>query len=179
MSRIGNAPVTLPSAVTVSVIEGKITVVGPKGALETPLLDHISVSQNDEIISVSRDSDEPKVRAAHGLTRALIQNMVNGVTEGFKKELEVNGVGYRVQVAGTDLKMSLGFSHEIVYKIPADVQVQVEGNKITVTGIDRQRVGQAAADIREFKKPEPYKGKGIKYADERIIRKAGKSGKEK
>ena len=179
MSRIGNKVIPVPAGITLSVADGIITVTGPKGTLSTPLLDGISVTEADSIITVARSSEDRYVKAAHGLTRALIANMIEGTTNGFKKTLEVNGVGFRVAVAGNVLKMSLGFSHEINFTIPEDVQVSVEANVITVSGIDRQRVGQVAAEIREFKKPEPYKGKGIKYSDERIIRKAGKSGKEK
>jgi large subunit ribosomal protein L6 len=121
----------------------------------------------------------PKVRAAHGLMRALINNMVQGVSQGFSKQLELNGVGYRVAMQGSDLKLNIGFSHDVIYKVPQGVQVSVEQNKMTVTGIDKQQVGQVAAEIRALKKPEPYKGKGIKYIDERILRKSGKSGKDK
>lgn len=179
MSRIGKKPIQVPANVQINIVNGDIKVTGSKGELSTPLLTGIKVQVLDQTVEVSRDSDEPKIRAAHGLTRALIQNMVTGVTDGFSKELEVNGVGFKVQLQGTDLKMSLGFSHDVVFKIPSDVQVKVEANKITVSGVDKQRVGQVAAEIRQCKKPEPYKGKGIKYVDERIIRKAGKSGKEK
>ncbi len=178
MSRVGNKPIQVPAGVTVTLADGVIAVAGPKGNLSTPLLQGISLAQTDGIITIARSSEDRYVKAAHGLTRALVANMIEGVTNGFKKQLEVNGVGFRVGVSGNTLKMSLGFSHEIVFTIPDDVQVTVEQNVITVSGIDRQRVGQVAAEIREFKKPEPYKGKGIKYMDERIIRKAGKSGKE-
>ncbi len=178
MSRVGNKVISVPAGVTVSVDNSIITVTGSKGTLNTPLLSGITVTQEGETLSVVRNSEDRYVRAAHGLTRALIANMIEGTTNGFKKQLEVNGVGFKVNMAGNTLKMSLGFSHEINYTVPEDVQVSVEQNVITISGIDRQRVGQVAADIREFKKPEPYKGKGIKYIDERIIRKAGKSGKE-
>ncbi len=179
MSRVGNKIITLPSGVTVSVADDTLTVTGPKGTLTQPLMEHISIEQDGDIITVKRASEDRYVRAAHGLIRALLANMIEGVTNGFKKTLEVNGVGFRIQLAGNTLKMNLGFSHEINFPVPEDVQIQVEANNIIVSGIDRQRVGQVAADIREFKKPEPYKGKGIKYSDERIIRKAGKSGKDK
>jgi large subunit ribosomal protein L6 len=128
---------------------------------------------------VTRENDEPKNRAKHGLMRALINNMVSGVTKGFSKKLEINGVGFRVAQQGADLKFNLGFSHDVIYKIPAGITAVIEQNTITVTGISKQQVGQVAAEIRAQKKPEPYKGKGIKYADERIIRKSGKSGKDK
>jgi len=126
-----------------------------------------------------RANDEPKTRAKHGLMRALVNNMVVGVSQGFSKKLEINGVGYRVAMQGTDLKLNLGFSHDVIYKMPAGVNAALEQNTITISGINRQQVGQVAAEIRALKKPEPYKGKGIKYEGERIIRKSGKSGKDK
>jgi large subunit ribosomal protein L6 len=127
---------------------------------------------------VGRANDEAENRARHGLMRSLVNNMVSGVSQGFEKKLEINGVGYRVQPQGADLKFNLGFSHDVIYKLPSTVQAKVEQNNITISGSDKQQVGQIAAEIRALKKPEPYKGKGIKYADERIIRKSGKSGKE-
>jgi large subunit ribosomal protein L6 len=139
----------------------------------------VTVKQEEGIVVVTRENDEPKNRAKHGLMRSLINNMVVGVSQGFSKQLEVNGVGFRVATAGQDLKMNLGFSHEVVYHLPQGIQATVEQNKITISGIDKQQVGQVAAEIRALKKPEPYKGKGIKYVDERIIRKSGKSGKDK
>lgn len=178
MSRIGKLPIEIPSGVTITVDSGVVKVTGPKGELSTPILEGISVKQEENQILVSRANDEAVNRARHGLIRTLINNMVVGVTQGFSKELEVNGVGFRVNMAGADLNMKLGFSHEIKYPVPVGIQVSVEQNKITVSGIDKQQVGQVAAEIRSFKKPEPYKGKGIKYVDERIIRKSGKSGKE-
>lgn len=179
MSRVGKKPVKIPANVQINIVDGDIKVTGPKGELKTPLLNGIKVQISDQLLEVSRESEDPRIRAAHGLTRALVQNMIIGVTDGFSKELEVNGVGFKVQLSGSDLRMSLGFSHEVIFKVPADVHVKVDANRIIVTGIDKQRVGQVAAEIRECKKPEPYKGKGIKYIDERSIRKAGKSGKEK
>jgi len=134
------------------------------------------VKQEGEELVVSRANDEPKVRARHGLMRALLNNMVNGVSQGFSKKLEINGVGYRVAAQGTDLKLNLGFSHDVIYKVPTGVTTAIEQNTITVNGISRQQVGQVAAEIRALKKPEPYKGKGIKYQGERLIRKSGKSG---
>jgi large subunit ribosomal protein L6 len=139
----------------------------------------ITVKQEGEELIVTRANDEPKVRARHGLMRALLNNMVTGVSQGFSKKLEINGVGYRVAAQGADLKLNLGFSHDVMYKIPQGVSAEVQQNTITVSGIDRQQVGQVAAEIRALKKPEPYKGKGIRYEGERIIRKSGKSGKEK
>jgi large subunit ribosomal protein L6 len=179
MSRVGKLPIAIPSGVTFTLDPTTIKVQGSKGELSIPQLDGITVKQEDNEIVVTRANDEPKIRAKHGLQRALINNMVTGLTEGYSKKLEVNGVGFRVALAGQDLKMNLGFSHEVVYKIPQGVTATVEQNKITISGIDKQQVGQVAAEIRALKKPEPYKGKGIKYEDERIIRKSGKSGKDK
>jgi large subunit ribosomal protein L6 len=138
----------------------------------------INVAVEDSQILVTRVNDEAANRARHGLMRSLVNNMVTGVSQGFEKKLEINGVGYRVQLQGSDLKFNLGFSHDVIYNVPPDVQVKVEQNTITVSGSSKQQVGQVAAEIRSLKKPEPYKGKGIKYADERLIRKSGKSGKE-
>lgn len=179
MSRVGKSPITVPSGVSLSLDTDIITVTGPKGTLSVNKLPSLSFNQNESIVTVSRDNEEQTVRAQHGLMRSLVQNMVTGVSTGFEKKLELNGVGYRVALAGSDLRLQLGFSHEVVYALPPDVKVTVEQNIITVQGIDKQLVGQVAADIRALKKPEPYKGKGIKYIDERIIRKSGKSGKEK
>lgn len=179
MSRVGKLPIKLPSGVTITVDEHAIKVNGSKGSLEQFAMPGIQVKQEGDEVIVTRDSDEPKIRAKHGLMRALIANMVVGVSEGFKKDLEVNGVGFRVAQAGNQLKMNLGFSHEVVYTLPEGVQATVQQNNITISGISKQQVGQVAAEIRALKKPEPYKGKGIKYADERIVRKSGKSGKDK
>lgn len=179
MSRIGKLPINIPSGVTITIDKTLVTVKGSKGELSQEILPGISVVQNDDNIIVTRESDEPIYRSRHGLMRSLIQNLVTGVTQGFSKQLEVNGVGFRVSLAGSDLKLKLGFSHEITYTIPEGIVASVDQNKITVSGIDKQRVGQIAAEIRELKKPEPYKGKGIKYIDEHIIRKSGKSGKDK
>jgi len=179
MSRVGKLPIQIPSGVTITVDSDAIKVSGAKGNLETPQIEGVTVKVEDGVLTVSRASEEPRIRAAHGLIRALINNMVVGVTQGFSKQLELNGVGYRVAAQGTDLKLNLGFSHDVIYKVPQGVQVAVEQNKMTVSGIDKQQVGQVAAEIRALKKPEPYKGKGIKYVDERILRKSGKSGKDK
>lgn len=178
MSRIGKQPINLPSGVNVSIDDQKIAISGPKGNLEQFNLPGIKVVQTDNELKVERANDEAANRARHGLMRSLLNNMVTGVSQGFEKKLEINGVGYRVQQQGADLKFNLGFSHDVVYKVPAGVSVAIDQNVITLTGIDKQQVGQVAAEIRALKKPEPYKGKGIKYADERIIRKSGKSGKE-
>jgi large subunit ribosomal protein L6 len=179
MSRVGKQPIALPSGVTITVDPDTITVAGSKGTLTQFTMPGITVKQEENTVSVTRANDEPKNRAKHGLMRSLVNNMVVGVSQGFSKQLEVNGVGFRVALAGSDLKMNLGFSHDVIYHLPQGVTATVEQNKITVTGIDKQQVGQVAAEIRALKKPEPYKGKGIKYADERIIRKSGKSGKDK
>lgn len=178
MSRIGKLPIKVPSGVTITVDSSRVSVKGAKGELEQAILPGVSVTQEGEEVLVTRNNDEQRNRANHGLMRSLINNMVVGVSEGFKKQLEVNGVGFRQAVAGSDLKMNLGFSHEVIFPIPQGVQITIEQNIITVEGIDKQQVGQVAAEIRALKKPEPYKGKGIKYVDERIIRKSGKSGKE-
>lgn len=179
MSRIGKLPITVPSGVTITVDPDVITVAGPKGTLSQFTMDGVEVKHEGDELIVTRVNDEPKNRAKHGLMRTLLNNMVNGVREGFSKKLELNGVGYRVALAGPGLKFNIGFSHEVMYKIPAGITATVEQNVITVTGISKQQVGQVAAEIRALKKPEPYKGKGIKYVGERIIRKSGKSGKEK
>ena len=179
MSRVGKLPIALPSGVTITVDPDTVTVAGSKGTLTQFTMPGITVKNEEGMITVTRANDEPKIRAKHGLMRALINNMVVGVSTGFSKTLEINGVGFRVALQGTDLKMNLGFSHEVIYKLPQGVTATVEQNKITITGISKQQVGQVAAEIRALKKPEPYKGKGIKYEGERIIRKSGKSGKDK
>ena len=179
MSRVGKSPITVPSGVSVTIADDAITVSGSKGTLTQFTMPDITVAQEGEQIVVTRANDEPKIRAKHGLMRALINNRVDGVTKGFSKKLEINGVGYRVAQQGTDLKFNLGFSHDVIYKVPAGITTTIEQNTVTVSGISRQQVGQVAAEIRALKKPEPYKGKGIKYDDERIIRKSGKSGKDK
>ena len=179
MSRIGKLPIELPSGVTITIEADNIKVAGSKGTLEQFTLPGITVKQEESQVIVSRANDQPENRAKHGLMRSLINNMVVGVSQGFSKKLELNGVGYRVALAGTDLKFNIGFSHDVTYKLPQGVTATIEQNVITVSGIDKQQVGQVAAEIRSLKKPEPYKGKGIKYVGERIIRKSGKSGKEK
>lgn len=179
MSRIGKLPIPVPSGVTITVDSDTITVNGPKGSLTQFTMPGITVSQLENEVIVTRVDDEPKNRAKHGLMRALINNMIVGVTTGFSKQLELNGVGYRVNLQGANLKMTLGFSHDVMFAIPAGITATVEQNLITISGISKQQVGQIAAEIRALKKPEPYKGKGIKYVGERIIRKSGKSGKDK
>jgi large subunit ribosomal protein L6 len=179
MSRIGRSPIQIPSGVSITIEPELIKVAGTKGNLEQFTMPNITVAQEGDQLMVTRKDDEPMNRSKHGLMRSLVNNMVEGVSKGFEKKLEINGVGYRVALAGTDLRMNLGFSHEVTYKIPAGITANIEQNVITISGISKQQVGQVAAEIRALKKPEPYKGKGIKYVGERIIRKSGKSGKEK
>jgi large subunit ribosomal protein L6 len=179
MSRIGKQPIKVPSGVTIAVDDSNINVTGPKGTLTQFTMPGISIRQDGELIFVERASDIQEHRAKHGLMRMLVSNMVAGVTEGFIKQLEINGVGFRANLEGNKIKLNLGFSHDVIYQIPEGIQVKIEQNIITISGISKQQVGQAAAEIRALKKPEPYKGKGIKYVGERIIRKSGKSGKEK
>jgi large subunit ribosomal protein L6 len=178
MSRVGKQPIAVPSGVTITVDDKFIKVAGSKGNLEQFTMPGVKVAVDGDQILVTRENDEATNRAKHGLMRSLVNNMVVGVSQGFEKRLEINGVGYRVQAQGTDLKFNLGFSHDVIYKVPTGINVSVEQNVITVSGISKQQVGQVAAEIRALKKPEPYKGKGIKYVDERILRKSGKSGKE-
>ena len=177
MSRIGKLPIQIPSGVTITVADDAITVAGPKGQLVVPHLSDVTVTQEDGNAIVTRKDDERIAKAQHGLQRALLNNAVVGVTQGFEKKLEVNGVGFRVEGGGQEITMALGFSHPVKYKARDGVQLEVNKMEITVRGIDKQMVGQTAAEIRSLKKPEPYKGKGIKYADEVILRKAGKAGK--
>lgn len=177
MSRIGKLPIQIPSGVTITVDSDVITVVGSKGTLTVPHLSDVTVSVEDGVATVTRKDDERIAKAQHGLQRALLNNAVEGVTKGFEKKLEVNGVGFRVAMSGNALEMHLGFSHPVKYTAPEGVQVSTNKMEITVSGIDKQKVGQVAAEIRSLKKPEPYKGKGIKYAGEHILRKAGKTGK--
>lgn len=176
MSRIGKLPIDVPAGVTITVADDVITVVGPKGQLVVPHLSDVTVSLEGTQAIVVRKDDERVAKAQHGLQRALLNNAVVGVSQGFEKKLEVNGVGYRVNGGGQELEMALGFSHPVKFKAPEGINLTVEKMNITVSGIDKQAVGQVAAEIRALKKPEPYKGKGIKYADEVILRKAGKAG---
>ena len=180
MSRIGRMPIAIPSGVTVDIAENnKVTVKGPKGPLERVLPEERESKTEGEAVIVNRPNDLKKMKSLHGLTRTLIYNMVVGVTEGYQKELEVNGVGYRAQKQGKKLTLSLGYSHPFEMEDPEGLEVIVEGqNKIIVKGIDKEKVGQYAAEIREKRAPEPYKGKGIKYSDEVIRRKVGKTGKK-
>lgn len=179
MSRIGKRPIEVPKSVTVTVADGNlVTVKGPKGTLTQQLPQEISIQQQDSTLSVTRPSDEKQHRALHGLTRALLNNMVIGASTGFQKVLEINGVGYRATKTGRNLTMSLGFSHPVVVEAPEGIDLNTgERNTVIVSGVDKQLVGEVAANIRSLRPPEPYKGKGIKYADEVIRRKAGKAGK--
>ena len=178
MSRIGRKPIAIPSGVEVKVNGSEVTVKGPKGTLTDTFNSRITVKVEGAEILVTRLSDDKEDRALHGLTRTLVSNMVIGVTEGFKKELEVNGVGYRVQKQGKNLVMNLGYSHQVIMPEPDGITVEVPGpNSIVISGADKQKVGQFAAEVREKRLPEPYKGKGIKYVGEYIRRKEGKAGK--
>ena len=179
MSRIGRMPIAVPAGVTVEIAENNhVTVKGPKGSLERTLPSEMEIKLEGEVITVTRPNDLKKMKSLHGLTRTLINNMVVGVTEGYKKVLEVNGVGYKASKAGKTLTLNLGYSHPVVMEDPEGIESTVADNKITITGIDKEKVGQYAAEIRDKRRPEPYKGKGIKYADEVIRRKVGKTGKK-
>jgi len=179
MSRIGKLPIAVPSGVDVAIDDAKVTVKGPKGTLSHTVAAPIVVERNDAVLDVKRPDDERQSKALHGLTRTLINNMVVGVTEGFEKKLEIVGVGYRVLSKGpTQLEFQLGYSHPIVFDAPEGITFSVEGpTKLGVAGIDKQLVGEVAANIRKLRKPEPYKGKGVRYAGEQIRRKVGKAGK--
>ncbi|MDB5168173.1 MAG: rplF [Candidatus Saccharibacteria bacterium] len=177
MSRIGKLPIDVPAGVTITVDSDVISVVGPKGNLTVPHLSDVTVTLEGTQALVARKDDLKIAKAQHGLQRALLFNAVEGVTKAFSKKLEINGVGFRVSGGGQEIEMLLGFSHPVKYKSIEGVDLAVEKMTITVSGIDKQAVGQVAAEIRSLKKPEPYKGKGIKYADEVILRKAGKTGK--
>ena len=180
MSRIGRMPIAIPAGVTVDIAEkNKVTVKGPKGTLERVLPSEMEIKLEGEEVTVSRPNDLKKMKSLHGLTRTLIANMVKGVTDGYEKVLEVNGVGYRASKSGKVLTLNLGYSHPVEMTDPEGLESVVEGqNKIIIKGIDKEKVGQYAAEIRDKRKPEPYKGKGIKYADEVIRRKVGKTGKK-
>ena len=178
MSRIGKLPITVPGGVEIKIDGQRVSVKGPKGELSLVVANPIRVALEDGQVLVTRPDDERASRALHGLTRTLINNDIIGVTEGYAKQLEVVGTGYRVQQKGAGLELALGFSHPVLFDAPEGVTIAVEGNtKISVSGISKQAVGEAAANIRKLKKPEPYKGKGIRYAGENVRRKAGKAGK--
>ena len=179
MSRIGNSPITIPEGVEVNVQGNHVTVKGPKGTLEKDLSEKLTISVEDGKVIVKRPNDETAMKSLHGLTRTLINNMIIGVKEEFKKELEINGVGYRVQKQGNDLNLTLGYSHPVIYKAPQGISFDVPNpNSIIVKGINKELVGQTAAEIRTKRLPEVYRGKGIKYVDEVIRRKEGKTGKK-
>ena len=180
MSRIGRMPIAIPAGVTVTIAENnKVTVKGPKGTLERELPVEMDIKEEDGHIVVTRPNDLKRMKSLHGLTRTLINNMVVGVTNGYEKVLEINGVGYRASKQGKKLTLTLGYSHPVEMEDPEGLETVLEGqNKITVKGIDKEKVGQYAAEIRDKRRPEPYKGKGIKYADETIRRKVGKTGKK-
>ncbi len=179
MSRIGKLPIQIPSGVTITVDSDFVTVSSSKGTLQQFMMPGIDVTVDGNVVTVTRQSEEREHRSKHGLMRTLVSNMVVGITDGFTKQLEINGVGFRAAVQGSVIKMQLGFSHEVVYNLPQGVSAVMEQNIMTISGINKQQVGQVAAEIRALKKPEPYKGKGIKYVTERIVRKSGKSGKDK
>ena len=178
MSRIGNKPITVPAGVEVKLDGTHVTVKGPKGTLERDINKNISVEINENVINVKRHNDEPNNRALHGLTRTLLNNMLTGVVNEFTKELQINGVGYRVQKQGNNLNLTLGYSHPVIFEAPQGITFDVPNpNTIIVKGIDKELVGQTAAEVRSKRPPEVYGGKGIKYADEHIRRKVGKTGK--
>lgn len=179
MSRIGKLPIEIPSGVKITLDNLLVKVEGPKGTLSRPVMEGISIVENNKQLLVTRSDDEPKSRSYHGLTRSLVNNMVVGVTKGFETVLDITGVGYRAEVKGNILTLSLGYSHPINFALPAGISIEVEKmTKVFVRGADKELVGQTAAKIRSFRPPEPYKGKGIKYSDEKILRKAGKTGKK-
>ena len=180
MSRIGRAPITIPAGVEVKVDGSTVTVKGPKGTLTKTMHSNMTIAMEGNVITVTRPNDLKENRSLHGLTRTLIANMIEGVANGYKKELEINGIGYRAEMKGKDLVMKIGYSHDVVMPQPEGITVEVPApNKIIVSGADKEKVGQFAAEVREKRLPEPYKGKGIKYVDEHIRRKEGKAGKGK
>jgi len=178
MSRVGKEPIDIPQGTKVTIADGVVTAEGPRGKVSQTLLPEVSVSIEDGVLEVRRTGETRDHRARHGLMRALLANAVHGVTVGFKKDLEIHGVGYRAELRGQTLHLALGYSHPVVFPVPEGIELQVDekAGKIAVQGADKQQVGQVAANIRSLRKPEPYKGKGIKYADEIIRRKVGKAG---
>ena len=179
MSRIGKAPITVPAGVDVTVNGDRITVKGPKGSLEREIPGSITIDLDGDTLTCVRPDDENKSKAMHGLVRSLVNNMVIGVTEGFKKELQIVGVGYRAEAQGKDIRLNLGFSHTVDVKAPEGISFEIPAQtQVIVSGIDKEVVGQVAANIRSLRKPEPYKGKGVRYLGERVVRKAGKAGKK-
>ncbi len=178
MSRVGKAPIKIPAGVEVKVEGAQVLVKGPKGQLSSPLPEGITLEQKDGIVEFFRKDESRVYRERHGMARALLNNNVVGVTEGWKKNLELVGVGYKVQLKGNDLILALGYSHEVKYPVPEGIKAEVKDQtKLEISGMDRQKVGQVASEIRSYRPPEPYKGKGVKYSDETIRRKAGKAGK--
>lgn len=179
MSRIGKLPVEVPKSVKINFVDSVLTVQGPNGILSRLIMPCVTLNISESSLEITRNDETTSSRAAHGLTRTLINNMVTGVTKGFQTNLEINGVGYRAEVKGKELVLSLGYSHPVNFPIPAGIIIDVEKmTKLAIKGFDKELVGQTAAKIRSFRAPEPYKGKGIKYADETILRKAGKTGKK-
>lgn len=177
MSRVGRMPITVPAGVKVSIADGVFVADGPRGKVSERLIDGIPVKIEDGVVRVSRNGESGELRSRHGLVRSLLANAVNGAAEGFSKKLEIHGVGYRAEVKGREIHFALGFSHPVIYTIPEGIEVEIDKqNRITVSGAKRQQVGQVAAEIRALRKPEPYKGKGIRYADEEVRRKVGKAG---
>ena len=178
MSRIGRLPITIPAGVEVTLDDNRVTVVGPKGELSRELAPELRVVKEDTLLRVERPTDDKRARELHGLTRTLLNNMVTGVTEGYRKSLEITGVGYRAQLVGKKLQLNLGYSHPIEIEPPSGISFEVENPvRLTVVGIDKELVGHVAARVRATRKPEPYKGKGVRYAGEQVRRKAGKAGK--
>lgn len=179
MSRIGKLAIEIPKSVKINFANPLLTVQGPNGTLSRSIMSLVTLNISETSLEVVRNSDDTAARSAHGLTRTLINNMVVGVTKGFQTDLEINGVGYRAEVKGKELVLSLGYSHPVVYQIPDGISIDVDKmTKLSVKGFDKELVGQTAAKIRSFREPEPYKGKGVKYSDETIVRKAGKTGKK-
>jgi len=175
MSRVGKRPVALPKGVTAKIDGQTVIVKGPKGELSFTVPDVVTLSEGEDGVTVTPVDESKKARSMWGLSRSMIANLVQGVTDGFERKLEINGVGYRASIQGKNLQLALGFSHEVLYPIPDGIQIQCpKPTEIVVNGIEKQRVGQVAAEIREFRPPEPYKGKGVKFAEEQIIRKEGK-----
>lgn len=178
MSRVGKMPIEVPSGVEIRIDGAAVTVKGSKGELSRTFNDRVEIRQEDGLLTLTRDGDSPQSKALHGLSRALLFNMVQGVSEGFTKVLEIQGVGYRAALKGTDVELQVGFSHPVNVEAPEGITFEVpEPTRIIVSGIDKEKVGQVAADIRKVRPPEPYKGKGIRYSGERVRRKAGKAGK--
>ncbi len=175
MSRIGRKPISIPAGVTIGINGNVVTATGPKGELQVTLMPDIAIEQHDNELKVSQTADTPETRRTFGLMRTLVDNIIIGVSKGYERQLEINGVGFRASVSGNTINLALGFSHPVDFALPVGIEAKVERNIITISGNDKQAVGQVAANLRALKKPEPYKGKGIKYVEERIRRKAGKT----